>query len=196
MSATTTTTPTTTPTMHIGYKALKDHKIAKLQILGPNNEGRVNIVDPNRAKYRCESAKVLSIYHVATDEQYVMGESMHDKNFVYKVGEVVSPTEPYDEDIKKTCSSGIHYYLTEDEARNHSKYVCTTLVTVYGRIGKGMCEFGKNCPNKMKTIYEARDDGEIYNRYCVYDNTIYPSYKQSLRSTRYTNWCNEKINSN
>jgi hypothetical protein len=46
----------------IGYKKLQGGWIAKLQIIGQNNEHRKDIVNSQTAKYRCDKALVLEIF--------------------------------------------------------------------------------------------------------------------------------------
>ena len=39
----------------------------------------------------------------------------HDKDFIYKVGEIVE-VKDFDENRWEECSTGIHFFLTRDEA--------------------------------------------------------------------------------
>lgn len=38
-------------------------------------------------------------------------------NFVYKVGEIVYPTNKFDLTVTKECSAGIHFFLNIEEAK-------------------------------------------------------------------------------
>ncbi len=40
---------------------------------------------------------------------------MHDPNFIYRVGESVE-VEGYNPDIRVECTTGIHFFMTLDEA--------------------------------------------------------------------------------
>ena len=41
---------------------------------------------------------------------------LHDHSFVYRVGEIVEPTEEFDRNLDSVCTSGIHYFLTKERA--------------------------------------------------------------------------------
>ena len=47
------------------------------------------------------------------------GSSLHDSRVFYRVGATVRPTEPYDPDIRVDCTSGIHFFLTREEAEEY-----------------------------------------------------------------------------
>lgn len=44
------------------------------------------------------------------------GRAVHDYKFVYKVGEIVKPDKPFDQNRFEECTSGIHCFLSMDEA--------------------------------------------------------------------------------
>jgi hypothetical protein len=88
----------------IGYKKLVHGIIAKLLI--PKEAKRSNATG---RKCRAEHAIVLE----------GEGESLYDKDFHYKVGETVRPTVPFDNDRWTECSSGIHFYITKQEAEDN-----------------------------------------------------------------------------
>lgn len=46
--------------------------------------------------------------------------SLHDMNFVYKVGATVEPTEPFSF-MNDECAAGIHFFLTREEAEDYAK---------------------------------------------------------------------------
>lgn len=70
-------------------------------------------------KCRVRAAKVLRIYHLDTGEGLGIAYSMHNPYFIYKVGEIVAPTEPFDEhDI--ACGSGIHGFESVEQAENYT----------------------------------------------------------------------------
>jgi len=89
----------------IGYKKCKYNVIVKLLI--PAEAKRCNATG---RKCRAEFAKVLEVY--GTD----IAQSKYDETFIYKPGETVKPREPFDENRFNECSSGIHFFLTREEA--------------------------------------------------------------------------------
>ena len=89
----------------IGWKKLSGGVICKLSI--PSDAKRHNATG---RKCRAEYAIVLE----------GEGASTHDETFVYRVGRTVRPTTPFDDDRWNECASGIHFYLTREEAEEHS----------------------------------------------------------------------------
>ena len=66
-------------------------------------------------KCRASSAKVEAIY--TKDGAHVKeGVSMQSSAFVYRVGETVKPKESFCEDRWEECASGIHFFITREEA--------------------------------------------------------------------------------
>jgi hypothetical protein len=88
----------------IGYKKLCDSTICKLKI--PAAAKRSNATG---RKCRAEYAIVLE----------GEGNSIYSPSFVYYIGETVRPTKLFCEDRWEECASGIHFYLTREEAENH-----------------------------------------------------------------------------
>ena len=67
-------------------------------------------------KCRCSKAKVVSITNIdgsAVDCEGVSSD--RDVNFVYRVGETVEVPD-FDENRWNECSTGIHFFITRDEA--------------------------------------------------------------------------------
>jgi hypothetical protein len=85
----------------IGYKKLANGVICKLLI--PAGAKRHNATG---RKCRAEYAVVLE----------GEGRSAHDANSIYKIGETVRPTQPFDENRWNECAPGIHFFLTRGEA--------------------------------------------------------------------------------
>ena len=104
-------------TSHIGYKKIQDGYIVKMRIDGKHNELRDGVKRQNakHAKNRCSKAFVLDIYHMNDKKKIDSGYGLRDKNFSYKVGEYVE-VDNYDDDLTKVCSTGIHYFLSEEPA--------------------------------------------------------------------------------
>jgi antitoxin component YwqK of YwqJK toxin-antitoxin module len=99
----------------IGYKKLRNDYIAKLRILGQTNEQRDGVVDAMYSKYRTSKVKVLKIYHFKTREEIQEMNSIYDKSFIYRVGEIIT-IDVYNININMVCGSGIHYFKNEESA--------------------------------------------------------------------------------
>lgn len=93
----------------IGYKKSRG-KIVELLIT--EDAKRSNATT---RKCRCSKAKVLSISDIANTKEYEEVHSDFDYSFIYKVGEIVE-VKDFDEDRWAECSTGIHFFLTRDEA--------------------------------------------------------------------------------
>ena len=93
----------------IGYKKSRG-KIVELLIT--EDAKRSNATT---RKCRCSKAKVLSITNVSNTKEYDKVASDYDKNFIYRVGEIVE-VKDFDEDRWVECSTGIHFFLTREEA--------------------------------------------------------------------------------
>ena len=85
----------------IGWKKLAGEKLCKLKI--PAEAKRSN---GTGRKCRAEFAIVLEGEGVST----------HDRDFNYRLGETVRPRQPFDENRWEECASGIHFFLTKEEA--------------------------------------------------------------------------------
>ena len=96
----------------IGYKKSRG-KIVELLIT--EDAKRSNATT---RKCRCSKSKVLSITNVSNTKEYDKVASDYDKNFIYRVGEIVE-VKDFDEDRWEECSTGIHFFLTRDEAVNY-----------------------------------------------------------------------------
>ena len=67
-------------------------------------------------KCRCDKAKVLQIQNL--DETQADTDTVHsdyDKDFVYKIGEIVNVSD-FDDDRWNECSRGIHFFINRQEA--------------------------------------------------------------------------------
>ena len=95
----------------IGFKKCQDGKIVKLEI--PVDALRCSATG---RKCRCSKAKVLSITNIdGTDANVGMAISKRDPNFIYKVGETVE-VKNFDTNRWNECSTGIHFFITRQEA--------------------------------------------------------------------------------
>ena len=88
----------------IGYKKLKNRVIAKLRI--PYSAARVNAYSSRK----CRAAYVV----VISGE----GVSQHDGVTKYAPGKRVR-ADKFDPDPRVECSGGIHFFLTEQEAKEY-----------------------------------------------------------------------------
>ena len=71
-------------------------------------------------KCRCSKAKVLSISYLDGTEcsQDTIAFSGYNNDFVYKVGEILE-IKDFNKDRWKECASGIHFFITREEAVNY-----------------------------------------------------------------------------
>lgn len=70
-------------------------------------------------KCRCECALVLDVLHIdGTPAKETTVVSYYDKTFMYTKGEWVR-SKYYDNDRRFTCSSGIHFFMEQQEAINY-----------------------------------------------------------------------------
>ena len=98
---------------YIGYKKAK-HKEENVIVELLITEDSLRSSATTR-KCRCSKAKVLSITSLDGEKSYNKAYSKRDKNFIYRVGEIV---EVKDFDINRwnECSTGIHHFITRNEA--------------------------------------------------------------------------------
>ena len=66
-------------------------------------------------KCRCDKAKVLSITDLSGVAEFQMAVSFWDDDFIYEVGKTVVVND-FDENRWIECSTGIHFFITRDEA--------------------------------------------------------------------------------
>ena len=90
----------------IGYKQLRGGTICKLRI--PSDAKRVGGLVGR--KCRAEFAVVLE----------GEGISRHDSQFKYTVGQTVKPTGEFNDSLVSECESGIHFFITRQEAEDYS----------------------------------------------------------------------------
>ena len=100
----------------IGFKKASDKNneieyIIKLEI--PEDALRSSATT---RKCRCSKAKVLSITNIdGTNADTDVAYSSHDPSFIYKIGEIVEVAD-FDTDRWNECSTGIHFFITRQEA--------------------------------------------------------------------------------
>ena len=85
--------------------------IAKLLIPGDakrsNSTGR---------KCRASKARVLELQNIDGSHYTGVAESTHTGGFYYEAGKTVYPEKPFDDDRWNECASGIHFFITREEA--------------------------------------------------------------------------------
>lgn len=69
-------------------------------------------------KCRCNKAKVLSITDLQGIAEFQKAHSRYDNDFIYEVGKTVI-VDDYDDNRWNECSTGIHFFITRDEAANY-----------------------------------------------------------------------------
>ena len=95
----------------VGYKNCRYNLIVELEI----QEDALRSSATTR-KCRCSKAKVLSITNLdGSDANVEYAVSKKDSGFIYKVGEVVS-VDDFDTNRWNECSTGIHFFMTREEA--------------------------------------------------------------------------------
>ncbi len=92
----------------IGWKQCANNVLVRLQI--PADAKRSNA--PGGRKCRAQFADVLEIIGEPGETE---ARSLHDSLFWYRVGERVTPDNWCDDPFQE-CASGIHFYLTREEA--------------------------------------------------------------------------------
>ena len=92
----------------VGWKKL-ENGIAKLLI--PSSARR-----SHAASRKCRASEAFVTQLFLNDNTYPYGISQFDHTFLYKEGETVLPKEPFCEDRWSECASGIHFFLTREEA--------------------------------------------------------------------------------
>lgn len=76
-------------------------------------------------KHRASAAHVTGFYPLEKNPKTPLeltepATSLWENTFLYKKGAIVKPTLPYDSDRFETCSSGIHFFLSPEEAINYA----------------------------------------------------------------------------
>ena len=105
--------PSTGPV--IGWKKLRLGRIACLEI--PSHAKRLNAFGSR--KCRASEALVIGVYE---GNKLVPegGVSTWDITFAYIAGQTVTPRRPFNgTDYSNPCKSGIHFYITREEAEAH-----------------------------------------------------------------------------
>ena len=84
-----------------------------VKLLIPGDAKRSNATG---RKCRCSHAQVLEIQCLDGTRYDGCANSNHDESFYYEVGKTVYPTESFCDDRWEECASGIHFFITREEA--------------------------------------------------------------------------------
>ena len=94
-----------------GWKRCRDNLIVRIEILEDAKRSSAY-----GRKCRCSAAKVVAIENEdGTPSGKMEAVSGRTHDFVYRVGEVVS-VDDFDVDRRNECSTGIHFFITRQEA--------------------------------------------------------------------------------
>ena len=96
-----------------GWKKCRDGIIAKLLI--PETAKRSSATG---RKCRASEAVVCALYD-ENGKEVDEAVSQNDADFIYRPGETVRPKEPFDENRWNECASGIHFFVTREEAERY-----------------------------------------------------------------------------
>lgn len=98
----------------IGFKKTSDNKIVKLLILEDSKRSSAT-----SSKCRASKVKVLDIFYAIDENQKheMAYTSFNDKITNYIVGETIEVND-FNEDRWVECSTGIHFFITKQEAVN------------------------------------------------------------------------------
>ncbi len=96
------------------FASLPFNCLVKLKI--PEDAKRMSA--GNNRKCRCDKAIVLDIQKMdgTSYPADTIAVSYFDWSFTYKVGEIVTPVKPFDDNRWHDCSSGIHFYINRQDA--------------------------------------------------------------------------------
>ena len=87
-----------------------------IELFIPSNAKRCSATS---RKCRCSKAKVISITTPSGDKTNITEvHSNYDPNFIYKLGEYVE-VKNFDDNRWNECSTGIHFFITRQEAVNY-----------------------------------------------------------------------------
>lgn len=104
-------------------KSFDSYTTALVELRIAHNTRRMQ---PKNHKCRAASAKVISIRELhgrydrmGEGKALKLARSHYSPKFVYRVGETVRPTKPFNDKYPGECASGIHFFLTKEEAINY-----------------------------------------------------------------------------
>jgi antitoxin component YwqK of YwqJK toxin-antitoxin module len=139
-------------------------------------------VDSDYAKFRCDKARVVDIVNFNNGISLDKDSSFYDHNFVYRKGEIVSAD--YNPQINKVCSTGIHYFKTQDAAinwwyRQKNKYPMDGVYIDWYESGRKCSEQNYN---------QGQRDGLWTEWYESGQKKFEEDYKQGQKDGLWTEW--------
>jgi hypothetical protein len=112
---------TTAPRSLTVYKKTLKHGRSYLTTLRIPKGTRVRWTPCVGQKCRAEAAFVVSHEPIKPDAAAVVEtHSQRNRSFTYKVGKKVTPECGFNQNRCETCASGIHFFLTKEEARKYN----------------------------------------------------------------------------
>jgi uncharacterized protein YjbI with pentapeptide repeats len=104
----------------IGWKmAISNNKKIIVKVRIPEEAKRSNALG---RKCRAEFAEVIAVYPKGKKRAMAKSTEVYsdyDNSFRYKTGDTLKPKEVFNEDRWNECSSGIHFFITREEAENY-----------------------------------------------------------------------------
>ena len=100
------------------YAIIKTYKLCKKVIVKLRIPDDAKRSSATTRKCRCDKAEVISITSLDGKTEFEEACSIYDNTFIYKIGEIVSVND-FDEDRWNECSTGIHFFITREEAVNY-----------------------------------------------------------------------------
>jgi hypothetical protein len=99
------------------FKKLANGRVAVIEI----PEGAARVGGAVGRKCRASAALVLGFLKSKhePDTDVIAAASCHDSDFMYRVGEVVEPTNGFNSDPFVECAPGIHFFLSYEEAAEY-----------------------------------------------------------------------------
>ena len=105
----------------IGWKMARLDDLTKVivKVRIPEEAKRSNA---SGRKCRAEFAEVLAVYPKGRKRAMAKKTIIHSDythGFTYKTGDLLKPTKPFNTDRWEECASGIHFFITREEAENY-----------------------------------------------------------------------------
>ena len=181
----------------IGYKVARSERSGKLLMVklaipdnAKTNGRRSSIVNRRFAKLRCNRAKVLDIYDPR--KPYIKrktAKSDWNSKFMYIVGETVK-VDDYNDNISVICAPGIHYFETEEAAREYGD-IRTNNVHVKRHNDNGRIVRENNYVDDTYCVYHGKQ-----TTYDCYDGNItsIENYKNGKKHSAQKYYYNGKLN--
>lgn len=127
------------------------------------NCDRSKIFNSNYTKFRADQAIVRWI-----EGNQKIAYSIHVKNFSYELGTTVKPTVDFDDNIEEICSTGIHFFKSQEAAQNYDEQAAININsdgdTIHRCADTGKIKFVEN---KIHVLYFCQTRWKIMGRYSL-----------------------------